>query len=170
MKLTTRRLAALAVLAGTALIIFVIEAQLPTLIPIPGVKLGLANVVTLFTLYAYGRRDALLVLLTRILLGGFFAGQLLVLLYSLSGGLLAFCILALLRPFLGEKQIWFAGVLSAVFHNLGQLATAVLVTGTVAIAAYLPVLLVAGILTGLFTGFCTQLLLPRLRKTGILSD
>lgn len=168
MRMTIRRLAALAVLAGVALIIFIIEAQLPTLIPVPGVKLGLANVVTLFTLYAYGRRDAILVLLTRILLAGFFAGQLLTMLYSLSGGILCFCILALLRPLLGEQQLWFAGVVGAVFHNIGQLAIAVLMTGTTAIIAYLPVLLIAGIFTGLFTGLCTQLFLPRLRKAGMI--
>jgi heptaprenyl diphosphate synthase len=170
MNMTVKRLSALAVLAGTALIIFVLEAQLPDLIPVPGVKLGLSNVVTLFTLYTFGRRDGLLVLFTRVLLGGFFAGQLLTLLYSLSGGLLCFFVLALLRPLVGEKQLWFAGITGAVFHNVGQLLMAIFITRALAITAYFPVLVIAGVVTGLLTGTCTQLLLPRLRKIGILNE
>lgn len=83
----TQRLTRLALLTAIALIIFIIEAQIPPLVAIPGVKMGLANIITLVTLYSFGRRDALMVLLVRIVLGSIFSGQMMTLLFSLSGGL-----------------------------------------------------------------------------------
>lgn len=136
-----------ALLTAIALTIFMIEAQIPPLVPIAGVKLGLANIVTVFALFAYGWRDALMILLVRVFLGSIFSGQVMTLLYSLSGGLLCFAVTLLLRRVLTENQIWVASVIGAVFHNIGQIMAAVLVTATPGIIAYLPVLLVSGIIT-----------------------
>ena len=149
-----------------ALTNIMIEAQIPPLVPIAGVKLGLANIVTVFALFAYGWRDALMILLVRVFLGSIFSGQVMTLLYSLSGGLLCFAVTLLLRRVLTENQIWVASVIGAVFHNIGQIMAAVLVTATPGIIAYLPVLLVSGIITGLFTGFCTQFLYGKLKHLG----
>ena len=145
-----------ALLTAIALTIFMIEAQIPPLVPIAGVKLGLANIVTVFALFAYGWRDALMILLVRVFLGSIFSGQVMTLLYSLSGGLLCFAVTLLLRRVLTENQI----------HNIVQIMAAVLVTATPGIIAYLPVLLVSGIITGLFTGFCTQFLYGKLKHLG----
>ena len=93
----TKRLTQTALLTAIALTIFMAEAQLPPVIPIPGVKLGLANIVTVFALFTLGPVDALAILLVRVLLGSMFAGQLMTLFYSLGGGLLAYCA-GLLRP------------------------------------------------------------------------
>ena len=82
---SVQRLTQLALLTAVALIIFIIEAQIPPLTAIPGVKMGLANIITLVTLYRFGRRDALMVLLVRVFLGSVFAGQMMTLLYSLAG-------------------------------------------------------------------------------------
>ena len=79
-----------ALLTAIALTIFMVEAQIPPLVPIPGVKLGLANIVTVFALFAYKKQDALMILLVRVFLGSVFSGQMMTLLYSLAGGLLCF--------------------------------------------------------------------------------
>jgi len=152
----------MALLTAVALIIFVVEAQLPPLTPIPGIKLGLANIVTVYAMFRLGPRDTLFILLARILLGSVFAGQLMAMLFSLAGGLLCYLAMLALRRLLTEKQIWVCGVIGAVCHNLGQMAAALLLFQTGALLLYLPVLLLSGIVTGLFTGLCAQLLLKYL--------
>lgn len=155
-----------ALLTAIALTIFMVEAQIPPLVPIPGVKLGLANIVTVFALFAYGRRDALLILVVRVFLGSVFSGQIMTLLYSMAGGLFCFAVTALLKNVLTDKQLWVAGIVGAVFHNIGQIIVAIVVTGTPDIVVYLPVLLVSGIVTGLFTGLCAQFLYGKLKHFG----
>ena len=161
----SRRLALSAVLAAIALTIFVLEAQIPLPLPVPGLKLGLSNVVTLFALAVLGWREAMVILLVRIVLGNIFTAQIMALLYSLAGGLLSFAVMALLLRVLKRSQLWVAGVFGGIAHNLGQTAVAVAVTGTPALLMYLPVLLLCGIVTGAFTGLCAQLLRNRLTKT-----
>ncbi len=160
----TKRLTTLALLTGIALILFTVEAQIPPPVPIPGVKLGLANIITVYVLFRHGPRDALLVLLARILLGSAFAGSPATLLFSLGGGLLCWLVLLPLRRILTERQIWVSGVLGAMAHNFGQIAVCVAVYHTAAVLVYLPALLLAGMATGLFTGLAAQFLLARLRK------
>ncbi len=155
-----------ALLTAIALTIFMVEAQIPPLVPIPGVKLGLANIVTVFALFAYKKQDALMILLVRVFLGSVFSGQMMTLLYSLAGGLLCFGVTIFMEKILTEKQIWVAGVVGAVFHNIGQLLVAIVITSTPSIAVYLPVLLVSGILAGLFTGLCAQFLYGKLKHFG----
>lgn len=156
------RIARDAVLTAVALAVFLIEMQIPAFVPIPGVKLGLSNVVTLFAMFAIGPVDALLILLARILLGGIFSGQAISLLYSLAGGILCYSVTLLMRRVVTQRQIWVCGVLGAVAHNVGQLAVAVAVTRTAALIYYLPVLTVSALLTGLFTGLLAQFLNARL--------
>ena len=158
-----------AVLTAIALTIFMIEAQLPNLVPVPGVKLGLANIVTIFALFAYGPKDALLILLVRVVMGSIFSGQMTTVFYSLAGGLLCWCTTVLLRKILTDRQIWVASVIGAVFHNIGQILVAIVITGTPGIVVYLPVLMVSGILAGLFTGLCAQFLFGKLKKLGQFS-
>ncbi len=156
--MSIKRLSVNAVLTAIALGIFVLEAQLPPLTPIPGMKLGLANLVTLFALVYLTPKDALLILLSRILLGTLFTGNPSVLLYSLSGGM-ASLILELLLLQHGQKQfLWGVSALGALTHNAIQLLIATLMTQTPAILFYSPVLGISGILTGLFTGLCIHYL------------
>jgi len=158
------RVTRLALLTAIALTIFLVEAQLPALSAIPGVKLGLANIVTVYAMFALGPGDALLVLSARVFLGAVFSGQMMTLIYSAAGGLLSWCALCLLRRLLTEKQIWLASPVSAVFHNLGQLLAAAAVMRTWAVLAYLPYLVIAGVLAGLFTGVAAQALIRRLER------
>lgn len=154
-------------LAAISLTIFMIEAQIPMPLPIPGVKLGLANIITVYAVFVWGPGEALLILLTRILLSALFAGQVMSLLYSLAGGGLALLVMIGLRGLLSQKQIWLAGVLGAMAHNIGQIAAAILVTQTPGLVVYLPFLLIAGILAGSFTGMCAQAAIGHLEKLSV---
>lgn len=159
-----RRLTRLALLTAIALTIFLVEAQLPALTTVPGIKLGLANIVTVYAVFTMGPGDALLILCARVFLGAVFSGQMMTLIYSAAGGLLSWCVLLLLRRLLTRKQIWLCSPVAGVFHNLGQLLAAAGVMKTWAVLAYLPYLVLAGILAGLFTGLCAQFLIDRLEK------
>lgn len=157
---SARKTTLAAVLTAVALILFIVEALLPPLLPVPGVKLGLSNVITLFALYVLGPGMAFLILLCRIVLGGLLTGQVVSMLYSLSGGLLSFAVCACVYRFFPRRQAFVLSMISAVLHNTGQIAMAALMTSA-AIFAYLPILTVSGILTGLFTGLCAQFVLMR---------
>ena len=160
----TRRVTRLALLTAIALTIFMVEAQIPSPIAIPGVKLGLANIVTVWLMFTFGARDAALVLIARIFLGAVFSGNMSTILYSAGGGFLAWFVLWLLSKVLTRDQIWLASPVSGVFHNIGQLAVAAGVMKTTVVFAYLPYLLIAGVAAGAFTGFCAQFLVKRLEK------
>ena len=163
-KHSTGRLTRLALLTAIALTIFMAEAQLPPLVPIQGVKLGLANIVTVYAVFVLGPGDALLILSARVFWGAVFSGQMMTLLYSAGGGLLAWAVMAGLSRILTVKQLWLASPLAAVFHNLGQLLVAAGVMKSWAVMAFLPWLLISGVVTGLFTGLCAQFLIARLER------
>lgn len=160
----TRNLILTAILTALALVAFTIEAAIPPLTPIYGIKLGIANVFTLFALYALGTRYAAALLFLRIVLGSIFTGQVVSFIYSLTGGVLAFLFMVLLKRFFPLKQVWILSVLCAVMHNIGQLLAAIFMTSTVQIIYYMPVLVVSGIIAGTFTGLCAQFVLIRLKK------
>ena len=154
-KLQKLTLAALLTAAG--LVVFVIEAQLPPLTAIPGSKPGLSNVFTMLTLFWVGPGWALGTMFVRVSLGSLLTGQTMAFFYSLSGGFAAFLVM------------WALSAFGAMGHNLGQMAAAVLISRTSAILYYLPVLLVSGIVTGIFTGLCAQLVSKRARQAGLFS-
>jgi len=189
MRNSVKKLVLMAILTAIALIIFIIEAQIPLPIPVPGIKLGLANTVTLFALFYtmkqgdrysvsfqqnkkaeepspcfFSAYNVFFILLCRILLGAIFTGRPIVVIYSLAGGLLGFAAQVLMKRFVSGKQIWVCGAIAAVFHNTGQILAAMVLTGTPSIAAYLPVLVIAGIITGIITGFIAQFTLERINK------
>lgn len=160
----TRRLTRDALLTAIALTIFMVEAQLPALAPVPGIKLGLANIVTVYAMFALGPADTLAILLCRIFLGSLFSGQLMTMFYSLGGGMTCYVLMLLLRKLLTKKQIWVCGILGAVAHNIGQICVAILITRTPGLLYYLPVLMVSGIIAGCFTGLCAQFLMGRMER------
>ena len=160
-RLNTRKLTRMALLTAIALTIFMVEAQIPALIPVPGVKLGLANIVTVFAVYTMGSKEGAIILAGRIFLGAVFAGNFSTIFYSAAGGALAILVTMGLKRILTKKQLWVAGALGAVAHSIGQMAMAVAITGTPGLLVYLPVMIVCSIITGLFTGLCAQFLLNR---------
>lgn len=160
----TKRITYMALLTALALIIFVLESYIPVPVPIPGVKLGLANIITLYALWTLRPREAFSILVMRIVLGSIFAGQLMSLLYSLGGGLLCFILTLATRHVFSEQQIWISSVIGAIAHNVGQILVAIAVTATPGIAIYLPLLLISAIITGCFTGFAAQQLYLHMKQ------
>ena len=158
------RITRLALLTAIALTIFLAEAQIPALTAVPGVQLGLANIVTVYAMFALGPGDALLVLSARVFLGAVFSGQPMTLIYSAAGGLLSWCVLCLLGRLLTDRQIWLASPVAAIFHNIGQLLAAAAVLRSWSVLAWLPYLVIAAVLAGLFTGVAAQALLRRLER------
>ncbi|MGN0976930.1 MAG: Gx transporter family protein [Faecousia sp.] len=165
-----KKMTLLALLSAIALTIFMVEAQIPALVPIPGVKLGLANIVTVFTVFALGAKEGVLVLFIRIFLGAVFAGNFSTILYSAAGGISAIGVTILLRKVLTKKQLWVAGCLGAIAHSIGQMAMAIALTGTPSLAVYLPVMIAVSIVTGAFTGLCAQFLVNRGNLWKIISQ
>lgn len=162
--LNLQKMVLLAMFATIALTIFVAESMLPPLAPLPGIKLGLANIVTLILLLCFRERDALLVLFVRIILGSICAGQMMSFAYSLCGGLLCFMVMALLNRLLFKHYIFITSIFGALAHNVGQIAVAIVLTHSLSILLYLPLLMISGVLTGLFTGLCAWFTAPRLKK------
>lgn len=161
----TGKLVRLALFASIALIIFIIEAQFPSpVIYIPGMKLGLSNVITVILLATYSKKDAFFVLMTRIFLGSFFAGQMMALVYSLIGGLLSFCAMCITVMILGKDSLWFTGIVGGVAHNIGQVFAAWVLMKTDAVFAYLPYLVLFGIGTGLFCGISAMFITKHMKK------
>ena len=148
-------------LCAIALTIFMVEAQIPPLTPVPGIKMGLANIITVFTVFAIGPKEAAAVLFVRVFLGAVFAGNFSTIFYSGAGGLCAILVTIVSRKILTKKQLWIAGVLGAIAHSVGQMAMAITITQTVGLIAYLPVMIGASVLSGSFTGLCAQYLVNR---------
>lgn len=159
--MNVKKLARLALLTAIALIIFVVEMRIPDLVPIPGVKLGLANIVTVYSIYHYSAKETSLIVLARILLGSVFGGNISAIIYSLSGAFLCLSGMIILRRIIDEKNIWICSILGAVLHNIGQTAAAIVVMKKTAVLSYLPFLLVSGCIAGAFTGICAQLLVRK---------
>ncbi len=156
-----RKTALYGVLVALAFVFSYIETLLPS-VGIPGVKLGLANVVVLVALYGFGARDALVVALVRVVLVGFTFGNPASLLYSLAGGLLSFAAMAVLHRS-DRLSVLGVSVAGGVCHNLGQLAVAALVLRIPDITWYLPVLVASGVATGALVGLAARLCLPRIK-------
>lgn len=144
------------VLTAIALTIFVLESAIPPLTAIPGIKLGLANIVTLFALVVLGPRDAFIILVIRVFLGSVFTGQIMTLAYSMTGGILCLICETLLLKLLPIKNLWAISIVGAIVHNTAQITVAVLMTSTAEIFWYLPYLIIAAIITGTFIGAAVQ--------------
>lgn len=159
-----RRLTACATLSALSLVIFVLESQIPPLVPIPGVKLGIANVVTLYTKATLGTRAALLVLVVKICLGNVFTGSMVSFFYGVCGGLLCFLVEYIMFKLVSKKQMWAISITGAIFHNIGQIIAAIILIGTEKIVWYLTILIPVGIITGAFTGICATYTLSATEK------
>ena len=169
MKLTTKQLTLCGILTTLALALSVAENQIPLslAIPIPGIKLGLANIVTVFALYALGPAQAVMILLARCLLGAVFAGNMNALLFSLMGGFAAMGVMILLSR-VRARSVYGVAIGGAAAHNCGQIAAAVLSLGNTAPLYYLPILLGVSLLTGALTGLMAACLFRALAHTDLM--
>lgn len=171
MNTNTRRLALCAVLTALALALSYMESFFPLslLVPLPGIKLGLANIVTLFALYTLGPGQAVLILLARCLLGALFAGNMNALIFSLLGGVAAMGVMILLTRF-RRLSVYGVSMGGAAAHNCGQVAAAVVTLGSRAPLAYLPVLLAVSLLTGALTGLMVSLLFRAMKNVSLMQS
>ena len=155
------KVAYMGVFLALALICSYVESLIPISFGIPGVKLGLTNIVVVLMLYCIGAKEALAVSVCRIVLAGFLFGNFFSILYSLAGGLLSFLIMWAVKR-TGKLGILPVSVCGGIFHNIGQLAVAALVVENYNVFYYLPVLLLAGAATGLAIGVVAQELIIRI--------
>lgn len=156
------RAAYFGVFTAFALILSYVEMLIPFHFGIPGVKLGLANLIIVIVLYKTDWREALLLSVVRVVLAGFIFGNLFSILYSLAGGILSLAVMVFLKK---KERFGIAGVSIAggVSHNIGQLVVAMLVVETYQVGYYLPVLLISGVITGLLIGILSGEVLRRIR-------
>ena len=163
MREKTQKLAVRAMLVAVAFVLAWLEAQIPTFIAVPGVKLGLTNLVVLIALYTLNWKDALLINFIRILLVGLTFGNLFSLWYSLAGGLLSGIGMILLKEVFAARLVT-VSVAGALLHNLGQLIVAMIVLDTSSLFYYLVVLWIAGAVAGTVLGLIGVPVVARLKK------
>ena len=161
--MNVHKLVRCALFACAALIIFVVESLIPPVLPVPGFKLGLANAVTLAALYILGPAETFWILVTRIILGNLFTGQLISMIYSFSGGILCYTVTVVLKRFFKENTIWALGVVGAVFHNIGQVACASVILRNTSMIYYGIILCAVACVTGSFTGLCAQYVIKEIK-------
>jgi heptaprenyl diphosphate synthase len=156
----TKKIAMLGILAALAIIIAYIERLFPLPVPIPGVKLGLANAIVIIALYTLGARAALCISILRIAVVGLLFGSIFGMVYGLAGGLLSFAVM------LGAKRAGIFGIVGisvfgGVFHNMGQIAMAAVIVQNVRLFYYAPMLIIAGVIAGIAVGYASGLTLSR---------
>ena len=156
------RLTLLSICLALSLMLFFIELRLPLVAAVPGFKLGLANIVTVAAIRLFRAREALLLLVLRIVLGAAFAGSLPALSFSLAGGLLALSVGVLLLRAVPRVPLTLLGIAGALSHNVGQLLAAAFWLGTLDVFYYAPMLFALAVFTGFATGFLAQEILRRL--------
>ena len=158
-----QKTAYLGLFSAVAIILGYVESLIPVFAGIPGIKLGLANLGVLFILKKYSFKEAALVSVVRILVIGFMFGNLFSIFYSLAGAALSMTVMTLMLKKTSFSLIG-VSVAGGVSHNIGQLIMAVILTSTIQIAYYVPVLLISGLVTGLLMGFAAKLVIERINK------
>ncbi len=160
-KQTGKRIAEYGLLIALAMVLGYVEMLIPFSVAVPGVKLGLANMVVVFALYRLGKTEAFVISILRVLLLTFMFGNAFALFYSLSGAILSFVVMLLFAK-TGRFSTVGVGIGGGVSHNIGQILCAMVLLGTKQIAYYLPVLLVSGTIAGIAIGIIAGVLIKRI--------
>ncbi len=156
------KVAYMGVFLALALILSYVESLIPFYFGIPGVKLGLANLIVVIMLYAVGVKEAFAISMLRILLSGFLFGNLFSILYSFAGGILSFFVMWLVKR-TGKFHVMSVSICGGITHNIGQILVASVIVETYSIFYYIPVLLIAGLITGMLIGVIAGEVSDRLR-------
>ena len=159
----TKKVAMLGLTIALAMIMSYIEALVPLSFAVPGIKMGLANIVIIFVLYKIGTKEAILVSLIRVILVSLLFSNVMAMAYSIAGAVLSLSIMWLLKK---TDKFSFIGVSIAggIMHNVGQIIMAVILLGTQQIALYLPVLMITGTATGVVIGIVSGLVINRFKN------
>ena len=161
MRNNTRKLTSLALTVSFALILSFIESKIPAFVAIPGIKVGLANIAVIFTLYKFGVKEAIGVSLVRVLLISTLFGNPISLIYSVCGAALSLTVMILFKKFTPLTTVTIS-VTGGVMHNIGQIATASFMLGTNVVTYYLPFLLLSGTVAGIAVGIASSALISRI--------
>lgn len=164
-----RKIIFLSIMVSVAIVLSIVESLISTsLFIIPGVKLGLANIITLIILYIYGTKEAFVVVILRILLAALISpvSTLLSFALSLSGGLMAILAMILMRKF-KSFSIMSVSIMGSLFHMIGQIGTAIFLLDTATLIYYLPYMMLLSIPTGIFTGIVGKKLIAQFEKQQI---
>ena len=157
-----KKVAFLGVFLALALIFSYIETWIPNVFGVPGIKLGLANIVIIILLFRFGTKEAYGISAARVILAGFLFGNLASILYGLAGAMLSLTVMLLLKK-TGKFKVITVSAVGGICHNVGQLIVAILVLENYRISYYLPVLLISGLVTGILIGIVAQEVILRLR-------
>ena len=157
-----KKTAYMGIFLALALICSYIETLFPFHIGIPGVKLGLTNIVIVWALYLLGTKEALAISVMRIVLSGMMFGNAFSIAYSLAGGLLSFIVMVLLKK-TGRFKCISVSIAGGIFHNIGQLLVAAAIVQNLSVFYYIPVLFISGTITGLVIGVISQELILRVK-------
>lgn len=164
----TKRMTLISIFVAQALVLHIIERLIPVPFLTPGAKLGLANIITVISLYIFALKDAFLIVVIRVILATLVGGSLSGFFYSISGGLLSLLAMYCIKKIGGENiSIIGVSVFGSFFHNLGQVIVAALMVQNIVIISYLPILMLAGVGTGIFVGFTANFLYGYLRKINL---
>ena len=155
------RVAFLGLFTAFAMILSFVESQIPTFVAIPGVKLGLPNIAIIIILYRFGWKEASIISLLRVLLTSLLFGTVLSMLYSIAGAVLSLIVMILLKKILSTVTI---SVLGGVFHNIGQILVAIMVTETQQLIYYLPVLIISGVISGIAVGLVSAISVKKIER------
>ena len=158
-----KHIAYLGLLLTLALILSYVESLIPIFVSVPGVKLGLANLVVLICLYAYPSKYAFVISIMRVMLAGLLFGSMFSILYSLAGAFFSLIVMLFAKKIL-KMGVLGVSVLGGVFHNMGQLLVAIMVVSNYRIGYLFPYLLLSGIITGAVIGFIANAVIPYLKK------
>jgi len=159
----TKRIALLGISVALAMVLSFVESLIPAFVAIPGIKVGLPNIVIVFLLYSLGWQYAAAVSLVRVVLVSILFGNVQIMLFSLAGAALSLLGMALLKKTKLFSSVA-VSVVGGVLHNIGQIAVAVLWTQTPQVVLYLPILLITGTVAGVVIGLVAGLLTKRLEK------
>lgn len=163
MSSRSKKIAYLGLLTALAMILSFVESQIPALVAVPGIKVGLPNIAIVFILYKIGAKQAVAVSFVRVFLVSLLFGNLQMMTFSMAGALLSMLGMILLK-----KTNWFSvitvSIVGGILHNVGQIAAACIWTGTAEVVLYLPVLLISGLLTGGLIGLAAGILVKRFEK------
>lgn len=160
MRNNTRRLTALSLTVSFALILSFIESRIPAFVAIPGIKVGLANIAIIFTLYKFGIKEAIAVSLVRVCLMATLFGSPVSFIYSLTGAVLSLSVMLLLKKLTPLSEVA-VSVSGGVMHNIGQICAASIMLGTNVVMYYLPFLLLSGTIAGVVVGVASGVLLQK---------
>ncbi len=160
-KFSAEKPALMALFIALAMVLSFIESQLPPLVAIPGIKIGLANIAVIFVLYRFGWLEAIIVSLIRVFLISLLFGNFISMLYGLCGAALCLAVMSLLKGLTHLSPVTVSAI-GGVCHNLGQIAVACFIIDSAKLLYYLPILLISGTLSGLVIGIVGGMLLKRI--------